>query len=148
MDGKILNKRTLKVCLASDNGRAREFIKRKEAREEPVGVRLGSRERPVAKKRRKGQVEGAHQPYASREHFEQEEGYGDEEDEDPSRFEDEGWASVVAPRPMAGLEALSGGQAAPARGALKVKTGSGDVCVHSCGSYVLLSLLHPPSFHM
>ena len=29
MNGKILNKRTLKVTIASDNGRAREFIKRK-----------------------------------------------------------------------------------------------------------------------
>lgn len=29
MNGKILNKRTIKVSIASDNGRAAEFIRRK-----------------------------------------------------------------------------------------------------------------------
>jgi hypothetical protein len=29
MNGKILNKRVLKVSIAADNGRAREFIKRR-----------------------------------------------------------------------------------------------------------------------
>lgn len=29
MNGKILNKRTLKVAIAEDNGRAKEFIRRR-----------------------------------------------------------------------------------------------------------------------
>eukprot|EP00270_Netrium_digitus_P000234 TRINITY_DN10224_c0_g1_i1.p1 TRINITY_DN10224_c0_g1~~TRINITY_DN10224_c0_g1_i1.p1 ORF type:complete len:195 (-),score=39.72 TRINITY_DN10224_c0_g1_i1:79-663(-) len=69
MNGKLLNKRRLKVCLATDNGRTREFIKRREYKDksrcyecgdgghlsyECPRNQLGPREQPVAKRKRRG----------------------------------------------------------------------------------------------
>eukprot|EP00249_Psilotum_nudum_P016919 c26053_g1_i2 orf=355-1071(+) len=112
MDGKILNKRTLKVSIAMDNGRAREFIRRKIYKDKsmcyecgevghlsyecPKNV-LGARERPVPKRKRKGQhniLEGDGKYFS------------DDEVDDPV-FEDDGWASVVAPRVSVGYESDS-----------------------------------------
>eukprot|EP00850_Spirogloea_muscicola_P012141 SM000077S21615 [mRNA] locus=s77:591093:592047:+ [translate_table: standard] len=115
MNGKILNKRTLKVSIASDNGRARDFIKRKEYKDksrcfecgedghlsyECPRNQLGARERPVAKKKRKGQAEVGRTGSQRAEGKGRPAGSEDEEegDEDPSRFEDDGWSSIVAPR--------------------------------------------------
>lgn len=119
MNGKILNKRTLKVSIAVDNGRTREFIKRKEYKDksrcyecgdeghlsyECPKNQLGERDRPVSKRKRKGQEEGALTfKYGGEREGRPWEGGEDsdveEEDEDDSRFEDDGWASIVAPRP-------------------------------------------------
>lgn len=110
MQGKILNKRKIKVSIAADNGRAAEFIKRRVYKDktrcyecgEPGHLsyecpknQLGPRERPVPKRGRKGQRNGGG-------------GFGrgealsgfkdsDEEAEEP-QFEDDNWASVVDPR--------------------------------------------------
>ncbi|GLJ06527.1 hypothetical protein SUGI_0041080 [Cryptomeria japonica] len=98
MDGKLLNKRKLRVSIASDNGRATEFIKRRVYKDksrcyecgEPGHLSyecpknlLGKRDRPEPKKRRGG-VSGANK----------ERGFRDEEDEDEPQFEDDNWASV------------------------------------------------------
>ncbi|KAI5085010.1 hypothetical protein GOP47_0001179 [Adiantum capillus-veneris] len=99
MDGKVLNKRTIRASIAVDNGRAREFIKKRVYKDKsrcyecgeadhlsyecPKNV-LGSRERPIQKKRGRGFGGG------SREHF------NDEHSIDEAQFEDDGWASVVA----------------------------------------------------
>jgi U11/U12 small nuclear ribonucleoprotein SNRNP31 len=113
MDGKILNKRTLKVSIAVDNGRAREFIKKKVYKDKsrcyecgeaahlsyecPRNV-LGSRERPVPKKRGRGQGHGHGQARGSiqgqGQRFDQANSIGLSDDE--AQFEDDGWASVVA----------------------------------------------------
>lgn len=94
MDGKVLNKRTLRVSIAADNGRAKEFIRRKvykdksrcyECGEEghlsyecPKNV-LGKRERPEPKKVRGSQgIQGNVDDHA-----------------DEEGFLDENWASVV-----------------------------------------------------
>uniref|UniRef100_A0A0D6R764 Uncharacterized protein n=1 Tax=Araucaria cunninghamii TaxID=56994 RepID=A0A0D6R764_ARACU len=99
MDGKLLNKRKLKVSIAADNGRAPEFIRRRVYKDksrcyecgelghlsyECPRNQLGVRERPVPKKRR-----GAPQ----REKAAESDVEGDE-----AQFEDDNWASVVDPR--------------------------------------------------
>lgn len=99
MNGKLLNKRTLRASIAVDNGRAREFIKRRIYKDKsrcyecgeaehlsyecPKNV-LGNRERPISKKRGRGRQ------------FQEEFDRGQSDDE--AQFEDEGWGSVVAPR--------------------------------------------------
>ncbi|KAK9282826.1 hypothetical protein L1049_011049 [Liquidambar formosana] len=105
MNGKILNGRTLTASIASDNGRAAEFIKKRIYRDkskcyecgadghlsyECPKNQLGPRERPEPPKRgRKGQGGGAVRR-------------GEEDDEDGGGgsdggegFEDDNWASVV-----------------------------------------------------
>ncbi|KAH7302019.1 hypothetical protein KP509_23G052600 [Ceratopteris richardii] len=99
MNGKILNKRTLCASIAIDNGRAREFIKKRIYKDKskcyecgeaehlsyecPRNV-LGNRERPVPKKRRYG-VQGSGR-----------EGHYDGHSADEAQFEDDSWASIVA----------------------------------------------------
>eukprot|EP00245_Coleochaete_scutata_P005301 TRINITY_DN18756_c0_g1_i1.p1 TRINITY_DN18756_c0_g1~~TRINITY_DN18756_c0_g1_i1.p1 ORF type:complete len:227 (-),score=48.87 TRINITY_DN18756_c0_g1_i1:470-1150(-) len=116
MNGKVLNGRTIKVTIAKDNGRAREFIKRKEYKDKshcyecgeeghlsyecPKNL-LGARERPL-KKKRKGQAEDG--PRGGTWHESSSRGWQDDSDGDNDEdvaadFEDEGWASIVAPRP-------------------------------------------------
>ncbi|GMH11245.1 hypothetical protein Nepgr_013086 [Nepenthes gracilis] len=101
MNGKILNGRTLNASIASDNGRAAEFIRRRVYKDksrcyecgecghlsyECPKNQLGPRERPVAKK---GRREGGGR------------NKGKEEDEEEGDwetgegFEDDNWASVV-----------------------------------------------------
>lgn len=98
MDGKILNKRTLRVSIAVDNGRAREFIKKRVYKDKsrcyecgesdhlsyecPKNV-LGIRERPIPKKR-------------GREHGKFHEDFDRGHSDDEAQFEDDGWASAVA----------------------------------------------------
>lgn len=106
MQGKILNKRTLTVSIAADNGRAAEFIRRRvyldkskcyECGEdghlsyECPRNQLGPRERPVPKKVRRGQVHGGGEGLI-RLHGE------DDELDGGDRFEDDSWASVVDTR--------------------------------------------------
>ncbi|GFP91831.1 U11/U12 small nuclear ribonucleoprotein 31 kDa protein [Phtheirospermum japonicum] len=107
MDKKILNGRTLRASIAADNGRAAEFIRKKvykdksrcyECGEEghlsyecPRNF-LGPRERPVAKKGRRGGGGGGGEGRGK--------GYErnfDEEDEENGGgdFDTENWASVV-----------------------------------------------------
>ncbi|KAM0941976.1 putative transcription factor interactor and regulator CCHC(Zn) family [Dioscorea sansibarensis] len=100
MNGKILNGRTLSASIATDNGRATEFIRRRVYRDksrcyecgdeghlsyECPRNQLGPRERPNPKKtRRAAQREG---------------GGGDDGDGgDELGFEDDNWASVVDTR--------------------------------------------------
>ncbi|XP_068640560.1 U11/U12 small nuclear ribonucleoprotein 31 kDa protein [Aristolochia californica] len=100
MQGKILNKRKLKVSIATDNGRAAEFIRRRVYKDKSkcyeCGIeghlsyecprnQLGSRERPVPKRARKAQD-------AERR------GNNDEELEAEVEFDDDNWASVVDTR--------------------------------------------------
>eukprot|EP00271_Cylindrocystis_brebissonii_P017560 TRINITY_DN4615_c0_g1_i2.p1 TRINITY_DN4615_c0_g1~~TRINITY_DN4615_c0_g1_i2.p1 ORF type:complete len:188 (-),score=54.67 TRINITY_DN4615_c0_g1_i2:484-1047(-) len=152
MNGKILNQRTIKVSLASDNGRAKEFIRRKEYKDksrcyecgeeghlsyECPTNQLGARERPVSEKKKRAQQEGGRGgsdggappggfgrgrggqaasvrlPLGKRRRDAEEEEEGEEEEEqeeDGARFEDEGWASVVAPRAWAADPATASGQ--------------------------------------
>lgn len=103
MDTKILNGRTLRASIAADNGRAAEFIRKRvykdksrcyECGEEghlsyecPRNF-LGARERPVAKKGRRGAGENRGRDNN---------GYnieGDEEEQD-AEFETDNWASAV-----------------------------------------------------
>ncbi|KAI3997116.1 hypothetical protein MKX01_008960 [Papaver californicum] len=112
MQGKILNKRTLNVKIASDNGRAAEFIKKKVYKDkskcyecgedghlsyECPKNQLGNRERPVPKRVRGGGGGGGNG-------FLRLGNGGGEEDEDENggsggeRFEDDNWASVVDTR--------------------------------------------------
>ncbi|KAL2613900.1 hypothetical protein R1flu_025592 [Riccia fluitans] len=106
MNGKILNKRTIKVSIATDNGRAREFIRRRIYKDksrcyecgeeghlsyECPKNQLGARERPIPKKRRKGQ-------YPDGGGFTKQVAEESEEEVDETQFEDDDWASVVAPR--------------------------------------------------
>lgn len=104
INGKVLNKRTLTVSIAADNGRAAEFIRKKVYKDksrcyecgeeghlsyECPKNRLGPRERPEpSKKTRRGWVQKGR------------EGACDEEDEAEGErvgevFEDDNWASVV-----------------------------------------------------
>ncbi|KAH7669645.1 U11/U12 small nuclear ribonucleoprotein 31 kDa protein [Dioscorea alata] len=102
MNGKILNGRTLSASIATDNGRATEFIRRRVYRDksrcyecgegghlsyECPRNQLGARERPNPKKtRREAQREG---------------GGGDDgafDGGDELGFEDDNWASVVDTR--------------------------------------------------
>ncbi|XP_024402537.1 U11/U12 small nuclear ribonucleoprotein 31 kDa protein isoform X2 [Physcomitrium patens] len=103
MNGKILNKRTLKVSIAEDNGRAKEFIRRREYKDKsrcyecgegghlsyecPKNL-LGSRERPVAKRKRGEQTR--HDGDSRRDLNES------DEEVDETQFEDDDWASAVA----------------------------------------------------
>ncbi|KAG0560802.1 hypothetical protein M758_9G014300 [Ceratodon purpureus] len=103
MNGKILNKRTLKVAIAEDNGRAKEFIRRRDYKDKsrcyecgegghlsyecPKNL-LGSRERPVAKRKRGEQTR--HDGGPRREHNES------DEEVDETEFLDDDWASAVA----------------------------------------------------
>ncbi|KAJ6822397.1 RNA binding protein [Iris pallida] len=104
MDRKVLNGRTLSVSIAADNGRATEFIKKRvykdksrcyECGEEghlsyecPKNV-LGPRERPVAKKERRGGAFGGSGGGRA---------YVDGGYEEESVFEVDDWASAVDPR--------------------------------------------------
>ncbi|CAH9080366.1 unnamed protein product [Cuscuta epithymum] len=119
IDKKLLNGRTLSASIASDNGRAAEFIRRKvypdksrcyECGEEghlsyecPKN-QLGRRERPEPSKkgRRRGGVDGKDRIG--------ERGWGDDEEDEEGRgeaFEEENWASIVDGD--AGERLLSGG---------------------------------------
>ncbi|KAI5346052.1 hypothetical protein L3X38_013931 [Prunus dulcis] len=102
MHGKILNGRKLSASIASDNGRAAEFIKKREYKDksrcyecgeeghlsyECPKNQLGPRERPPPKRVRRGGGGGGGSAAARVEEAE-----GDSGDE---RFEDDNWASVV-----------------------------------------------------
>ncbi|KAH8953364.1 hypothetical protein BDL97_08G022200 [Sphagnum fallax] len=132
MNGKILNKRVLKVSIAADNGRAREFIKRRVYKDksrcyecgddghlsyECPKNQLGARERPIQKKRRKEQFESAG---ADKQELDE-----SEEEVDEAQFEDDDWASVVAPRMSVGSEASNRRDAPPSRGLKGPKKQSG-----------------------
>ncbi|KAG6550477.1 hypothetical protein Mapa_007951 [Marchantia paleacea] len=127
MNGKILNKRTIKVSIAADNGRAREFIRRRIYKDksrcyecgeeghlsyECPKNQLGARERPVPKKRRKGQ-------YSEDGGFAKQAAEESEEEVDETQFEDDDWASVVAPRGMPGAEASGMNKETPPSRGLK-----------------------------
>ncbi|XP_002992520.2 U11/U12 small nuclear ribonucleoprotein 31 kDa protein [Selaginella moellendorffii] len=106
MDGVVLNKRTLKVSIAQDNGRAREFIRRKVYKDKSRCYECGEdghlsyecpknklfRERPCPKKQRRGQKDVT-QPVDDPAESEDEE--GEEQEEAPAP---EGWASIVDTR--------------------------------------------------
>ncbi|PIA43400.1 hypothetical protein AQUCO_01900051v1 [Aquilegia coerulea] len=107
MQGKILNKRTLSVSIASDNGRATEFIRRKVYKDkskcyecgedghlsyECPKNQLGPRERPVPKRVRRGQDGNEIGSGFIRLRGEDDESDGGE------GFEDDNWASVVDAR--------------------------------------------------
>ncbi|CAM6120678.1 unnamed protein product [Calypogeia fissa] len=111
MDGKILNKRTIKVSIAADNGRAKEFIRRRVYKDksrcyecgdeghlsyECPKNQLGARERPIPKRRRGGRGQYAEQAGPIGRNVDDSE--EEEEEVDETQFEDDGWASVVAPR--------------------------------------------------
>ncbi|KAJ7970481.1 RNA binding protein [Quillaja saponaria] len=102
MHHKILNGRTLTVSIATDNGRAAEFIKKRvyvdKSRCYECGAsghlsyecpknQLGPRERPVPKRIRKGSGTGWKRPEDD-----------DEGSDGGDRFEDDNWASVVDDR--------------------------------------------------
>ncbi|OAY67393.1 U11/U12 small nuclear ribonucleoprotein 31 kDa protein [Ananas comosus] len=109
MHGKVLNGRTLSASIASDNGRAAEFIRRRVYRDksrcyecgegghlsyECPRNQLGARERPAPKRGRRGshgrggggggEGEGG------------EDGASSEGGEGEEGFEDDNWASVLA----------------------------------------------------
>ncbi|KNA11500.1 hypothetical protein SOVF_134680 [Spinacia oleracea] len=101
MNGKILNGRTLSASIASDNGRAAEFIRRRVYKDksrcyecgeeghlsyECPKNQLGPRERPVPKKGRREKEQ------RRKEDEEEEAREGDEEE---VAFEEDNWASVV-----------------------------------------------------
>ncbi|KAL5698775.1 hypothetical protein ACHQM5_029767 [Ranunculus cassubicifolius] len=103
MQGKVLNKRTLSVSIAADNGRATEFIKRRVYKDkskcyecgedghlsyECPRNQLGPRERPVPKRVRSAQSGDG----LIRARIEDNESDGGE------GFEDDNWASVVDTR--------------------------------------------------
>ncbi|OVA06950.1 RNA recognition motif domain [Macleaya cordata] len=109
MQGKILNKRTLNVSIASDNGRAAEFIRRRvytdkskcyECGEdghlsyECPRNQLGPRERPEPKRVRRGQGGSGFGRLRGNDDYAAD---GDESDVG-ERFEDDNWASVVDTR--------------------------------------------------
>ncbi|KAI3956562.1 hypothetical protein MKW92_049502 [Papaver armeniacum] len=118
MQGKILNKRTLNVKIASDNGRAAEFIKKKVYKDkskcyecgedghlsyECPKNQLGNRERPVPKRVRGGGGGGGGGNEFLRLGNGGGGGGGEEDEEEDwgsggERFEDDNWASVVDTR--------------------------------------------------
>ncbi|GJP52286.1 hypothetical protein CLOM_g11414 [Closterium sp. NIES-68] len=122
MHGKRLNGRTLTVRIASDNGRAAEFIRRKEYKDkswcyecgeaghlsyECPKNQLGPRERPVPKRKRKseggrgagGARGGGGGMGRGRDGNGGGEAEGEEEEkEEAEKFDDDDWASAVAPR--------------------------------------------------
>ncbi|XP_074340592.1 U11/U12 small nuclear ribonucleoprotein 31 kDa protein [Apium graveolens] len=100
MNGKVLNKRTLSASIATDNGRAKEFIRKKVYKDKSRCYEcgedghlsyechknvLGKRERPEPKKLRRfeGKREGNWI------------GDGEGNDDEEGVFEEENWASVV-----------------------------------------------------
>lgn len=109
MHGKLLNKRTLRVSIASDNGRAAEFIRKRVYKDksrcyecgeeghlsyECPRNQLGPRERPQPPFPKRGRKAGSGVGGMSRKHVEE------EEDEDEGHngeegFEEENWASAV-----------------------------------------------------
>ncbi|KAL8051697.1 hypothetical protein ABFX02_06G165100 [Erythranthe guttata] len=122
MDKKVLNGRTLRASIASDNGRASEFIRKKVYKDksrcyecgeeghlsyECPNNFLGPRERPVAKRGRRsggggGGGESRGKNYEG--NFEEE-----EEEEGDAVFETENWASVVDGDGAAEERLLQGG---------------------------------------
>ncbi|KAI4332872.1 hypothetical protein L6164_017747 [Bauhinia variegata] len=104
MNRKILNGRTLTASIASDNGRAAEFIKKRIYRDksrcyecgesghlsyECPKNQLGPRERPAPKRGRRGGGSGG---------FHRTEDDDDDGSDGEHRFEDDNWASVVDDR--------------------------------------------------
>ncbi|KAG9445546.1 hypothetical protein H6P81_011674 [Aristolochia fimbriata] len=111
MQGKILNKRQLKVSIATDNGRAGEFIRRRVYKDKSrcyeCGVeghlsyecprnQLGPRERPIPKQGRRAQE--------SKRRANNEE----ELEADQVEFDDDNWASVVDTRQVEEREIVMG----------------------------------------
>ncbi|KAF9594248.1 hypothetical protein IFM89_028905 [Coptis chinensis] len=115
MEGKVLNKRSLRVSIATDNGRAAEFIRRKVYKDKskcyecgedghlsyecPRNM-LGPRERPVPKRVRRSGGNGGEGSGVGRLRGAEEE---DEEgfeggDGDEGLFDDERWSSIVDTR--------------------------------------------------
>ncbi|KAJ3693109.1 hypothetical protein LUZ60_012204 [Juncus effusus] len=104
MNGKLLNGRKITASIASDNGRAKEFIKRREYRDKSKCYecgesghlsydcpknRLGPREKPREKPRKRGKQHAK---------IEREDEEGDGSGEERERFESDDWASVVDTR--------------------------------------------------
>ncbi|KAL3678966.1 hypothetical protein R1sor_021922 [Riccia sorocarpa] len=154
MNAKILNKRTIKVSIAADNGRAREFIRRRIYKDksrcyecgdeghlsyECPKNQLGVRERPVSKKRRKGQYpeDGGSAKQVAEE---------SEEEVDETQFEDDDWASVVAPRgtPLGTEPSERNKGAQPSRG-LKVRSFLG---LHACVLFLFVNPTKRSHFKM
>eukprot|EP00898_Chlorokybus_atmophyticus_P008902 jgi/Chlat1/9012/Chrsp94S08293 len=113
-NGKRLNGRTLKASLANDNGRAKEFIRRKVYEDksrcyecgaeghlsyECPNNQLGPRERPVKKRSRGAQRAASHNKDGANNNTAAA-GSSDEEGDNDARFEEDDWASAVAPRPV------------------------------------------------
>ncbi|XP_043711690.1 U11/U12 small nuclear ribonucleoprotein 31 kDa protein [Telopea speciosissima] len=111
MHGKILNKRTISVSIATDNGRAPEFIRRRVYKDktrcyecgegghlsyECPRNQLGPRERPVPKKVRTAQTGKGARLWLTGGDDDDDDG-GDESD-GAEGFEDDNWASVVDTR--------------------------------------------------
>lgn len=134
MDGKVLNKRTIKVSIAADNGRAKEFIKKRVYKDksrcyecgeeghlsyECPRNQLGARERPVQKKRRGGGGggQGAAVPRRRLGGDGEDEEVEEEEEVDEAQFEDVAWASVVGPpvTEFGSEAAVSAAKAPPSR---------------------------------
>ncbi|GAQ84183.1 RNA recognition motif and CCHC-type zinc finger domains containing protein [Klebsormidium nitens] len=112
MNGKVLNGRTINVSIAKDNGRAAEFIKRREyvdksrcyecGKEGHLSYecpknQLGPREPPAKKSRRAAQE--AHLGAKQRAPASHPQPANDSDEDENPDFDDDGWGSVVAPRP-------------------------------------------------
>ncbi|GJM99443.1 hypothetical protein PR202_ga16539 [Eleusine coracana subsp. coracana] len=113
MHGKVLNGRTLSASIAADNGRAKEFIRRREYRDksrcyecgeeghlsyECPRNQLGPRERPApSKKSRRGAGGGRGGDSGSGGRGTEASWHSDDEDA-AAAFEDDRWASVVDTR--------------------------------------------------
>ncbi|XP_058082691.1 U11/U12 small nuclear ribonucleoprotein 31 kDa protein [Magnolia sinica] len=130
MNGKILNKRSLTVSIAADNGRAPEFIRRKVYKDksrcyecgqdghlsyECPKNQLGPRERPVPKRARKAQA-------TTGQFVGGDDGEGSDGEGGEALFEDDNWASVVDTRGVDERAVMRGGDAG-AGGVTMIKGG-------------------------
>uniref|UniRef100_A0ACD5XUU7 Uncharacterized protein n=1 Tax=Avena sativa TaxID=4498 RepID=A0ACD5XUU7_AVESA len=131
MHGKVLNGRTLAASIAEDNGRAAQFIRRREYRDkshcyecggeghlsyECPRNQLGPRERPPpSKKSRRGGAAGGGRGGGGGEGGAGPSWQSDEDDGVVAAFEDDRWASVVDTRGEEEKAAEKEGRAKAAR---------------------------------